>query len=60
MLAICRGGLFRVLPRLLPVVSCGVLAWVVVNRFRKESSPVSQPSESERLRRFYHTRPSVN
>ena len=56
MLALCRCGLFRVLP----VVSCGVIAWTVLNRFRKTQTPATQPSDYERLRRSYFTRPSVN
>ena len=56
MLALCQSGLLRILP----VVSCGLIAWVVTNRLRKVASPVISPSEYERLRRIYGTRPSVN
>ena len=55
MLALCRSGLFRVLP----VASCGLIAWVVVNRLRKSVSS-SSPTDYERLRRIYGTGPSVN
>ena len=55
MLALCQSGLLRVLP----VVSCGLIAWVVTNRLRKVTAPVFSPREYERLRRIYGTRPSV-
>ena len=56
MLALCRSGLFAVLP----VATCGLIAWVVTNRLRKAAVPVKSPSDYERLRRIYGTRPSVN
>ncbi|QDT52171.1 hypothetical protein Pan44_01800 [Caulifigura coniformis] len=56
MLAICRCGLFR----FFPVASCGLIAWVVTNRLRKVKAPAVSPSEYERLRRIYGTRPSIN
>lgn len=56
MLALCRSGLFCAFP----VVSCGLIALVVVNRLRKSTSPASSPTDCERLRRIYDTRPSVN
>ncbi len=56
MLALCRSGLLPVLP----VISCGLIAWVVTNRLRKAAAPAFCPSEYERLRRIYGTRPSVN
>jgi hypothetical protein len=56
MLALCRSGLFRVLP----VISGGLIAWMVSNRLRKSTSPAVSPSDYERLRRMYGTRPSVN
>ncbi|HVJ67513.1 MAG TPA: hypothetical protein VM510_05985 [Caulifigura sp.] len=55
MLALCRNGLFAVVP----VIACGLIAWVVTNRLRK-TVPVKSPSDYERLRRIYGTRPSVN
>ncbi|HVJ85161.1 MAG TPA: hypothetical protein VM452_05920 [Caulifigura sp.] len=56
MLALCRSGLLAVLP----VVTCGLIAWVVTNRLRKAAVPVKAPSDYERLRRIYGTRPSIN
>ncbi len=56
MLALCRCGLLRAFP----IVSCGVIALVVANRLRKVASPATSPSDYERLRRAYGTRPSVN
>lgn len=55
MLALCRSGFFAVAP----VIACGLIAWVVTNRLRK-MAPVVSPSDYERLRRIYGTRPSVN
>lgn len=55
MLALCRSGLLAVLP----VFACGLIAWVVTNRLPK-MAPVKSPSDYERLRRIYGTRPSVN
>jgi hypothetical protein len=55
MLALCRSGLLAVAP----MITCGLIAWVVTNRLRK-SVPVALPSDYERLRRIYGTRPSVN
>lgn len=56
MLALCRSGFFAVAP----VIACGLIAWVVTNRLRKAPAPAFSPSEYERLRRIYGTRPSVN
>ena len=56
MLALCRSGFFA----LAPVITCGLIAWVVTNRLRKAPAPAFSPSEYERLRRIYGTRPSVN
>lgn len=55
MLALCRSGLLTVVP----VIACGLIAWVVTNRLRKPA-PVKSLSDYERLRRIYGTRPSVN
>jgi len=55
MLALCRSGFLDVVP----VVACGLIAWVVTNRLRK-TAPVPAPSDYERLRRIYGTSPSVN
>jgi hypothetical protein len=56
MLALCRSGFFAIAP----VITCGLIAWVVTNRLRKAPAPAFSPSEYERLRRIYGTRPSVN
>jgi hypothetical protein len=56
MLALCRGVWLGVLP----VLSYGVMAWMVANRLGQSRTTGTKSADYERLRRIYGTRPSVN